>query len=211
MMIVSGVYGPATWQATFAQRFPSLFAGTLLARVPIIHASVFVFFTVFLLFYAPACILAVRRVRRQRGQPLGPALSQLIPMLLVSVAAGAWLWSPFSSLRGGNFALFVLALGLGFGKMATKIIYAHLTKRHFPYHSGLLLPLFLGALLVNMPLLNPNWAILRGQREALFLWTWFVVAAVGYLNWSYHVINSFCSYLGIACFSLPQRPPLKRA
>lgn len=165
------------------------------------HAAIFFFFSIFLSVYVPTCIVGVWRACHRRGTSFGHALTQLLPMTLVNVAAIAWLWSPHSRVRQEHFWLFWMAFALGFGKMATKIIYAHLVKRPFPYHSGLMLPLFGGALLVNAPAIVGR-PLLTAAQEGLYLWAWLVIAAVGYLNWSYHLINSFCGYLNINCFTL---------
>ena len=126
-------------------------------------------------------------------------------MISISMAAVAWLYSPYSRVRQDHFILFSLAFGVGFGKMATKIIYAHLTKRKFPYHSGLMLPLFGGATFINLPLILPIKSILSPFGETLYLWCWMTLAAIGYAKWSYHLVNSFCKYLNINCFSLKQQ------
>lgn len=191
------------WTKTFGQQFPDLFGGAILARTPISHAVIFFFFSIFLSFYVPTCIVGVWRACRRQGTSFGRALTQLLPMTLVNVAAIAWLWSPYSRVRQEHFWLFWLAFALGFGKMATKIIYAHLVKRPFPYHSGLMLPLFGGALLVNAPAVVGH-PLLTSAQEGLYLWAWLVIAAVGYFNWCYHLIRSFCQYLGINCFSLTE-------
>jgi ethanolaminephosphotransferase len=127
-------------------------------------------------------------------------------MLAVNLGGLAWIWSPYSGLRNNpvDYLLFWLAFGLGFGKMATKIIYAHLVHRPFPYHSGLMMPLFVGCLIINLPIVTGNIIppIMGEVGERIFLLVWFIGASVGYLNWSFHVINSFCNYLGIHCFRL---------
>lgn len=208
MMLVSAVYGPGIWERTFVQQFPSLFRNTLLQDTAIIHASIAFFFAIFLLVYMPTCLLGVYRVCRRKRVSFRMALLQILPMAMASLASVLWLWSPYSQIRHTHFSLFVLTFGVGFGKMATKIIYAHLTKRRFPYHSGLMLPLFLGSFLVNVPLMVPSTArLVTLQAEIAYLWAWFIIAVIGYLNWSHHIIRSFCSYLDIHCFTIKKRTP----
>jgi ethanolaminephosphotransferase len=125
-------------------------------------------------------------------------------MFAVSTAATMWLCSPYSAIRKTHFPLFAMTFGLGFGKMATKIIYAHLCKRPFPYHSGLMLPLFVGSVLVNLPSIFPNINITHWM-EVVYLYLWFIIAIVGYGHWSYHVVRSFCGFLGIDCFRIKQK------
>lgn len=180
----------------------------MLQDTVIIHASIAIFFAIFLLIYMPTCLLGVYRVCRRKNTSFRLALLQILPMVMASTASVLWLWSPYSRIRQTHFPLFVLAFGVGFGKMATKIIYAHLTKRRFPYHSGLMLPLFLGSFLVNIPLMVPSATrFVTAQAEINYLWGWFIIAVIGYLNWSHHIIRSFCNYLDINCFTIKRRPP----
>ena len=121
-------------------------------------------------------------------------------MLAYSIATILWLWSPYSVARQRYFVLFTLSFGLAFGKVATKIIYAHLTKRRFPFYSGLMIPFFLGCLLVNLPFIGgPQ---INAELEFSFLLLWFAIALVGYGNWAYHLVHSFCGYLNIHCLRL---------
>lgn len=208
MMLISGVAGPAFWQRTLAEQFPSAFpGGTFLGDLANIHVTVVFFLSLFLFAFVPICLLTVRRECRARHVSYQTALMRLMPMVILSVAAMVWLLSPFSRLRrGGHFPLFVLTFGLVFGKMATKIIYAHLTKLPFPYYTGLALPLFAGAFLINLPAIIPACSgLVTAKGELAFLWIWFLIAVVGYTNWSYHVVRSFCEYLDIYCFSIKAR------
>ncbi|PJF19383.1 hypothetical protein PSACC_00769 [Paramicrosporidium saccamoebae] len=203
MMCLSGIYGPAIWTRTFGEQFPVYFPpSTWLHSVAIPHCAIVFFGVIFLGLYVPTCVIAVHRACRTKKQSFRVALLQLLPMGLVSAAAYIWLWSPYSTIRVRHFALFALAFGVGFGKMATKIIYAHLTKRRFPYHSGLMFPLFAGAVLINIPLIVPIAPFITPTMELVYVWAWLVFALVGYFQWSYHVINSFCNFLNISCFTL---------
>lgn len=156
--------------------------------------------------YVPTCIISVYEKCHKGKTSFREALLRLLPMISVSLATAMWLYSPLSSIReSGHLYLFGISLGLGFGKMATKIIYAHLTKLPFPSYSGLMLPLFYGCFLINLPLVFPILPAIPKSLEIGYLWVWFVFALIGYFNWSYHVIQSFCQYLDINCLTIKQK------
>lgn len=207
MMIISGFAGPAIWQRTFSDQLPSLFSNTIVEDIVIIDASIFCLGTIFFILYVPTCLFAVRSICQARSSSFKIALMQLAPMALMSISALVWLWSPYSHIRrDGKFSLFVLTFGVTFSRMATKIIYAHLTKLPFPYYSGLEFPLFVGAFFINLPAILPALAgIVTPKGELIFLWIWFLFTAVGYINWCFHVIRSFCEYLDIYCFAIKAR------
>lgn len=188
---------------------PTLLPPPPISTVPICHALLAFFYTFFFAVYVPSYLVSVRAICRQRGTSFVEALTQILPMALTTTSSYLWLWSPYSSLRHhpSYFALFALTVGVAFGKMSTKIIYAHLTKQPFPYYTGLMLPLVLGSLLVNVPAVLPAPAgpVLTPAAEHAVLWLWLGVALVGYANWSYHVIASFCRYLDIYCFQIKHK------
>jgi len=131
-------------------------------------------------------------------------LPQLFSLVLYTLCAYFWLGSPHSYiLKDHHFILFELTLGIVFGRVATKIILAHLTKSKFPMYTVLLIPLFGGAVLTNIPVLLNTGEILTREAEYIYLWAYFIFATVAYLHWAVLVIKGFCSYLKIKCFSIP--------
>ncbi|CAG8482114.1 11282_t:CDS:2 [Diversispora eburnea] len=109
------------------------------------------------------------------------ALSQLISITIYSFSTYLWLSSPNSYIfRDKHFILFAMTIGIVFGRMATKIILAHLTKMPFP-----------------------NKEILTPEFEHYYLWAYFIFTAVAYLHWAFLVIDRFCAYLKIKCFRIP--------
>ncbi len=155
----------------------------------------------------PFCMLAVYQDCQKKNKSFRKALGELKFMVYVSLAAYAWLWSPYTVARQNHFILFHVATGVAFGKMATKIILAHLTKQPFPGYTGLITPLFVGAALFNfVPTIFPTLDTgMLAKAEHAYLWAFLVLALVGYGNWIYHVINSFCSYLDINCLTIKQK------
>ena len=91
-------------------------------------------------------------VRRQNKQPVLPALLQHVPFVAYVVAAIAWLAAPGSTIVKEHLILFYMVIGFVFGRIAAKIILAHVTKMEYPHLTVLYFPLWIGALLANAPL-----------------------------------------------------------
>ncbi|KAG1439524.1 hypothetical protein G6F56_012270 [Rhizopus delemar] len=84
-------------------------------------------------------------------------LVQNSPIAAYIVSLYFWVTSPYSTiLSHHHFILFAITTGIVFGRMATKIILAHLTKSGFPKFTILLIPLITGAILTNLPRFIPT-------------------------------------------------------
>ncbi|CAG8484544.1 8072_t:CDS:2 [Acaulospora morrowiae] len=133
-------------------------------------------------------------------------LSQLSSITIYSLCAYLWLSSPNSYvLRDKHFILYALTVGIVFGRVATKIILAHVTDMPFPMYTVLLIPLFVGAVLTNIPRFFHTEEILTATGEHYYLWAYFFFAVISYLHWANLVINRFCAHLKIECFHIPTR------
>lgn len=209
-MIISGIYGPQIWmkdnvlpsmiinRASFVKKF----------SLGDVIVSSLLFFIISV--YIPQSIYTVNRACKQSGQSFKFALSRLLAMPIATLAALVWLYSPNSHIRKepALFIAFWWAFGISFGKMATKIIHAHLLHRRHPRFTGLFIPLIIAASIMNVPtryLYFFGTQFYADRLEKLFVWGWLIIAIIGYANWSYHVIQSFCSFLGIYCFSILRR------
>ncbi|KAL9101562.1 MAG: hypothetical protein Q9163_003191 [Psora crenata] len=201
IMALSGYYGPQIWHQRVSDLVghPEIFGNRSIIDVwiPIILVALFVA-------HVPACILNVAKARRARGLPVGPVFLEWTPMLVYTLAIGAWLYSPYSTLmRENRLVLFCLTMSFVFGRMTTKIILAHLTRQPFPYWTVMLIPLIGGALLGNLPLFGlPS---VSATMELWYLRAYLVFAVVAYFRWAILVINSICSYLDINCLTITQR------
>ncbi|KAI9146431.1 CDP-alcohol phosphatidyltransferase-domain-containing protein [Paraphysoderma sedebokerense] len=205
MSIMSGVYGPELWQSKVHDVAPPTFPG--LSHIPTHYKLIdlAVVSMVGLLFTAhiPFSVVAVYKACHRKGTSFGRALTQLSPLVVMLGFGGFWLSSPYSVALERHFVLFVMANGIVFGRMATKIILAHVTKMPFPmFSTGMLIPLIAGSIVVNLPRFNFD-VILTPEREAIYLWVFFVLAAINYLHWALLVIDKFCTFLGIKCLSIP--------
>lgn len=108
-----------------------------------------------LVVYGDISVLNVIAARRRDGLPVLPVFLEWFPMITFTASCCAWLYSPHSTLLAENhLVLFCLTISFVFGRMTTKIILAHLTKQPFPYWTMMLVPLIIGAVLVNGPLVG---------------------------------------------------------
>lgn len=142
---------------------------------------------------------------KEQNKSVIAAYSELLPMSLFLVSAYAWLSSPYSYIfKEQHFILFAVTIGIVFGRMATKIILAHVTKSAFPYFTVQLIPLIFGAFITNAPVMFGWDPIFTADTEYYFLWAYFIFVAVAYAQWAVVVIDRFCTYLGIKCLSIPR-------
>lgn len=98
------------------------------------------------------------RACKEKNKPfIKTMLVQNMPIATYIVSLYLWVMSPYSSiLSHQHFILFAITTGIVFGRMATKVILAHLTKSKFPKFTVLLIPLITGATLTNIPVLFPH-------------------------------------------------------
>lgn len=197
-MVVSGVFGTQVWM-----RSVGVIAGHSLALIDVLIVG---FVSLFLFYYTPSCALAVRKACSEQGKSFTSALLQLGPMVATTAAVGLWISSRYSLVMRESFILFFTTVGIAFGKLATKIIYAHVAKCPFPRCTGLLLPLFVGAAIMSCLSFMPGeYAEVIGQAEWTYIWCYFTVCVVGYANWIYHTIRSICMHCDIYCLSIKVR------
>lgn len=202
-MLVSAVYGPQIWMT------PVTLGGHVFAVIDFVIAG---FTGLFVCYYVPSCILAVRSTCKENGGSFGAALAQLLPMAIGTASVGVWISAKYSLVMKESFVLFFTTVGIAFGKMATKIIYAHVAKTSFPMYTGLMLPLIVGAAIMSCLNFVPEaYAGVIGQAEWTFIWCYFVVCVVGYANWIYHTIASICMHCNIYCLSIKKKEDLPAA
>ena len=202
LMIMAGYYGPGIWHHPVAELFGhhEIFGDSSMIDlwIPIILLTFFIA-------HLPACVYNVVKARRAQGLPIAPVFLEWAPILVYTLAIGAWLYSPHSTLmRENRLVLFCLTMSFVFGRMTTKIILAHLTRQPFPYWTVMLVPLVGGAILGNLPLVGIP--AVSAFTELWYLRAYFVFALVAYFRWALLVINSICAYLGINCLTITEKP-----
>jgi len=158
------------------------------------------------LLHAPSCFYHVYRSSRAQNKSFyRVAIIQNIPITIYLLAGYFWLASPHSYIFSDrHYILFALTTGIVFGRMASKIILAHVTKMPFPMFTVQMVPLVAGSIIVNLPVLFNIDPIFTPEREHFYLWCFFVFALVAYFNWAFLVINRFCRFLGIQCLRIAQ-------
>jgi len=206
LQLTSAIAGPEWWtqdlRDVFGKSVPSLIPEEWTASDIFIFAMAVSVFTL----HVPASIYNVYEVCKRRGTSFLSTLPQLFSLAIYTLCVYFWLVSPHSYiLEDQHLILFELTLGIVFGRVATKIILAHVTKMRYPMYTVLLLPLFGGAVLTNIPVLFDTGEILSRKAEYIYLWVYFGYALVAYLHWANLVINRFCSHLKIRCFRIPYK------
>ncbi len=208
VMVVSGYFGPQIWQYKVVDYIPipASYAGMLPLPenltfrdlwVPVI---LFAFFTAHL----PSCVWNVAAARRQDNLPLWPVFFEWIPMLVFTASSAAWVGSPYSYLlRENHLVIFCMTLSFVFGRLTTKIILHHLTRRPFPYFTVMLLPLVFGAVMAWFPLfgLDP----VSPTVERWYIYSYLVFALAQYFVWAVRVINRICDVLDINCLTIKKK------
>ncbi|KAI7890012.1 uncharacterized protein EV154DRAFT_264066 [Mucor mucedo] len=205
MYILSGIYGPHIWQTplnTMFDNLPSFLENMALNDIYIGFVAFMFIFT-----HIPVCFYAMYKACREKGKPfIRSMLWDNWPIVLYISAYYLWVTSPYSFiLSHGHFALFLLAVGIVFGRICSKIILAHLTKSESPFPTGLLIPLVIGAIITNLPIYTSIEPIFTPESEYHFLVFYFFLALVLYLRWAVLVIDSICTYLGIRCLRIPEQ------
>lgn len=206
MMAISGYCGPDVWH----QRLVDILGpgshlfdhAALLGDLSFRDIWIGIIVGSLVVGHIPFCVLNVVRARRAKNLPVAPVFLEWIPMAVFTFCIGAWLYSPYSTLRVENhLVLFCLTMSFVFGRMTTKMILAHLTRQPFPYWTVMLTPLVGGALLANAPLFG--FEQVTAEVELYYLWCYFFFAMVVYFRWAFLVINSICRFLGINALTIP--------
>lgn len=199
LMMVSGFYGVQIWQTRL---------------VDILSASEYIFgrnftlkdlwvlsyFTGIVIGHLPICIYNVHEYKREhKDEDFSKAVSQLLPILFLSLSVYSWITSPNSIvLSGGHIVLFTLTMSLVFGRVTTSIILAHLTRQQFPYWSLPMYPLFAGGVVFRLFYVFPSWV------ELAYLWLYFGCAVAYFGVYAQRVICAICKFLSITCFTIKQ-------
>ena len=157
-----------------------------------------------MLFHCP--LYTVMKQKNKKGESFINAVSHFTPLAIATMSVYAWVYSPHSLIKQSPL-LFSIIIGIVFAKTATKVILAHLTHQPYPTYSRLMAPLVLGAFLSRFDLFTsttftPKTIFSSGLSEYEFLLLYFSCVLVAYCVWAWHVVEAFCVFLGIKCFSL---------
>ncbi|KAI7863389.1 CDP-alcohol phosphatidyltransferase-domain-containing protein [Spinellus fusiger] len=200
IFIISGVYGSGVWETHLSEVVPAL--GWV--DLSIAQGLVAIIGVLLVLTHLPMCFYTMAKACAAHNKPfVRTMVRENTSIVLYTLAVVFWLTSPYSSLlQQQHFILFAITIGIVFGRMASKVILAHLTKSPFPTNTVLLLPLYLGCVVVNLPRFSIP-VFLTPSSEYLYVVVYFLVSLVVYLRWAVIVIDSFCTHLGIRCLVIP--------
>lgn len=211
VMALSGIYGPGIWTEPIVELVGSknlLGYDHLVGEHSIRDIWILIIVGSLMVGHVPFCVYNVVKARRRNKLPVLPVFLEWTPMAVYTLSIGAWLYSPYTTLRSENhLVLFCLTMSFVFGRMTTKMILAHLTRQPFPYWTVMLVPLVGGAILANLPLLG--FEPLSAKNELIYLYAYFVFAAVVYFRWAFLVTNSICNFLGINALTIPHEKQLE--
>lgn len=198
-IIVSGIFGPSVWFKTLQIFSHSIY---------LVDLTMIFFISLFIFYYIPSCLWTVHCECKKKGTSFGEALFQLFPMAVGSLAVALWLFSRHSSVQSSaNFLIFFTTVGIVFGRMATKIIYAHVAKCPFPLYTGMMIPLVIGSIGMFLAhfFVPEEYSSTVVLAETTYLWSYFGMCIIGYANWIYHTIYSICYHCDIYCFQIKQK------
>jgi ethanolaminephosphotransferase len=207
VMVMSGILGPEFWKTGLNDVFGS--ATPEFVKDYTLTDLMFAFITLMVLIcLLPVSFYNVYKTCQRQGRSFLSTLPQHLSFSVYVVSGYLWLASPFSHIfEDENFILFALTIGIVFGRMATKIILAHVTKTDFPMFTVQLIPLLVGAILTNVPVVFHTKPILTPKFEYYYLWSYFGFVLIAYIYWATIVIRQFRSYLKIRCLHIPHRRP----
>lgn len=203
IMAAAGYYGPAIYSGSLSDVFGHR---EIFGEATFLDLWVVVILITFSIAHLPACVYNVIRARQRKGLPVMPVFLEWTPIIISSVSATAWVYSPHSHLLTKNhLVLFAVTLSFVFGRMTTKIILAHLTRQPFPFWTMLLTPLVGGAILGNLP--RFGLPMVTEGFELCYLWGYLIFAFVAYMHWAFFVIDRITAFLGIGCLTIRSEAP----
>ncbi|KIW66944.1 hypothetical protein PV04_06224 [Phialophora macrospora] len=203
-MVISGYFGSEVWQHRAAD-----YVGfdKYLGDMVFIDLWLPVVLGAFLFAHLPSCVINVYRARKQQNLPLWPVFLEWIPMIIYTASICAWCASPYSILlRENHLVIFCLTLSFVFGRLTTKIILHHLTRRPFPYFTVALVPLAIGGIMAWLPLFG--FEPIPAQYERWYIYGYFVFAMLQYFVWAVRVVNRICEVLDINCLTIKKKKPI---
>lgn len=195
-MIITGIYGVDIWKTRI--QYP-LNLGYDIKLYELLYAALIL---LLFIYQIPSCLISVYKSykhdteRHHKAPAIFTYLVHLFPMALYAASYIAWVTSPFSNIWGNHLFLFALTNGIVFGRIATKILLARITKSSFPKPTIALIPLVIGACCANF---IPTFHL----YEKYYLYAYFLFTVINYALWATVVIHSFCRHLKIRCLSIP--------
>ncbi|EPZ32713.1 CDP-alcohol phosphatidyltransferase domain-containing protein [Rozella allomycis CSF55] len=148
-MIFSG--GPHIWKLPLKDSIFEYYTPSPLQSYLVIDLLVFNMFLLLFLIHVPVCLKNIHESFKEKKRDAYKLLMELLPLLVFTASSFIWVLSDNSYVLRNHIILFILTIGLVFGRMTTKIILSHVTKMPFPFVTVQLLPLIIGAILMNPP------------------------------------------------------------
>ncbi|ORX46677.1 hypothetical protein BCR36DRAFT_356789 [Piromyces finnis] len=205
IMFLSGVFGPEMWWKPLSHYLGSWVEVIVTEKCKLIDCLL-VFMIIFsFVSQIPITFFSVYKACKKNGEKFTNALTSTLPFLIFAASTYLWVSSPNSTVLTDHQILFTLTYGIVFGRIATDIILAHVSGRSYPKFTFLILPIIIGAILVNIPSLFHCGVILNSTGELIFLWVVFGICCVFYFHWALSIIRRFCKFLDINCLTIKHR------
>ena len=200
-MIISGYFGPQIWRERIANYIGY---DKILGDVVLLDLWVPIVLAAFFLAHLPSCVLNVRQARKQQNLPLWPVFLEWLPMIVFTSSLCAWCGSPYSVLlKENHLVIFCITMSFVFGRLTTKIILHHLTRRPFPYFTVSLVPLVIGGVVAWLP--KFGFDPIPAHLERWYIYAYCVFAMIQYFVWAVRVINRICEVLDINCLTIKKK------
>lgn len=205
IMFLSGVFGPQMWWKPLSHYLGDWVNSIVTEKCKLID-MVLLFMIIFsIISQIPITFYSVYKACKKNGESFVNALTSTLPFLIYGAATYLWVSSPYSTVLTDHQILFIIVIGIVFGRIATDIILAHVSGRPFPKFTTLIFPIIIGAILVNIPAVFNCGVILNATGELIYLWVVFGICCVFYFHWAISVIRRFCNYLDINCLTIKHR------
>ncbi|KAJ3087260.1 hypothetical protein HK102_011473 [Quaeritorhiza haematococci] len=150
MLTISGMYGPQFWWQSAVRVVPAL-KDFVSPETKLLEVILVLMFVLSLGTQVPVSIWRVIEARMKKKQSIAMALLQTLPFLSFVASMYLWAAAPGSTIVRSHVVLYSVTVGIVFGRIATKIILAHLTKLEYPMFTVLQIPLLVAAILANAP------------------------------------------------------------
>jgi len=205
IMTLSGIFGVDMWWKPLSYYLGTWVESVVTEKCKLIDVVIVCMFAFCFVTQIPITFFSVRKACKENGKSYLSAMTSTLPFLIYACSTYLWVSSPNSTVLTDHQILFIITIGIVFGRIATDIILAHVTGRSFPKFTTLIFPIVLGAFLVNIPSIFNCGVVLSATGELIYLWIIFGICCFFYCHWAYSIIKRFCNYLDINCLTIKHR------
>ncbi|KAL2915545.1 hypothetical protein HK105_204947 [Polyrhizophydium stewartii] len=204
-LVISGIYGPKIWWNRVSDVVPAEWLPPVVADLKLLQVSFAALLVLLFTTQIPVSLVRVREACTRRNMSFSSAVLQTLPYFAANALIFVWISTPGSIALSKHGLLLTSAWGIAFGRMAAKIVLAHVTHTEYPDFAFIVLPFLVGAVFMRAPQLFGIDIIFDSATETRYIYAVFTAFLVDYLLWVCEVIHQFCRHLGIKCLRIPTR------